>query len=144
MKKLVFLMILFFAVSVQAKDLEVVLSWDANTEGDLAGYKLYRSGIPNTDYVEIADVPASQTTYTDTFSVPDGEIQTFYYVGTAYDLTGLESEDLSNMVTALLNGNEPPAQMQNLTIEIRVIAKVDITSDGNITVSMINPETVIK
>lgn len=70
----------------------VALTWNANTESDLAGYKLYRGlfacpttgGLPTPAYKDLGKV----TTYTDT--LPTGTTAVCYSL-TAYDLSGNES-----------------------------------------------------
>ena len=66
-----------------AGNAQVALNWDDNTEGDLAGYNVYRSediGGPYTETEKIATVTASE--YTDTGLTND---TTYYYVVTALD-----------------------------------------------------------
>ena len=55
------------------------LSWDANTESDLAGYKVYM-GASSGNYPTVYDV-GNVTTYT----VGNLVSGTFYFVVTAYD-----------------------------------------------------------
>lgn len=72
-------------------DSEVTFAWDANTEVDLQGYRLYRSdtsgghvfGLSNC----IVEIPAGTEIATDP-NVPDG---TWYWVVTAFDGSGNES-----------------------------------------------------
>ena len=69
---------------------EVTFTWDANTETDLAGYKLYQSDVSG-GYVfgggnEIATIPAGTEIYTENIS--EGG---WYWVMTAYDTSGNES-----------------------------------------------------
>ena len=66
---------------------DVTLEWDPNTEPDLAGYNIYW-GYASGDYAFSADV-GNQTTYTVTGLIPG---MTYYYVATAYDTDGLESD----------------------------------------------------
>ncbi len=65
---------------------EVSLIWDANSEPDLAGYRLYY-GIASGSYSSVIDV-GNQTTYTITSLDP---AETYYIAATAYNLSGLES-----------------------------------------------------
>ncbi len=62
----------------------VPIMWDANTESDLAGYKVYRGTVSGT-YSLVEDV-GDTTNYNDI--VPDGD---YYWVVTAYDTSGNES-----------------------------------------------------
>lgn len=71
---------------------ELTLTWDPNTEPDLAGYILYW-GFSSSDYVFSVDV-GNQTSYTVTDLAPGA---TYYFAVTAYNTSGLES-DYSNEV----------------------------------------------
>ena len=80
-------LILYCAVC-EGQEASVTLTWDANVETDLAGYRLYQSlapgqhGPPN-----IAEIPAGTETYV--LTIPDA--QDTYFVLTAYDQAGNES-----------------------------------------------------
>ncbi len=65
----------------------VTLNWDANTEPDVKGYKLY-FGLESGNYVESIDVGAA-TKYTVSGLQPG---QTYYFALTAYNANGLESD----------------------------------------------------
>lgn len=60
----------------------VVLKWPANTESDIAGYRVYRDGKP------LKTITGRTTTYTDTSVVGWA---TYYYQITAFDIAGNES-----------------------------------------------------
>lgn len=60
----------------------VVLSWNANTEPDLAGYKIYRDGV----HIETV---GKVTSWTDTTVLPS---TTYTYQITAYNTSGQESQ----------------------------------------------------
>lgn len=83
---------------------DAILSWDANTESDLAGYKVYFGTAPGT-YGSPIDA-GNQTTYTVT-GLGTG---TFYFVVTAYNTSGAESNP-SNEVSKNFGGVDvtPPA-----------------------------------
>ena len=90
---------------------DVTFLWDSNTESDLAGYRLYQSdqsGVyvygPNSpDLVaEIHTGPNPGGTETVVLAIEDG---TYFFVATAYDTEGLESEP-SIEITDMFNG--PP------------------------------------
>lgn len=94
MKKLIFLMVLFFAVSAFADTYTVGLTWIAPTQNedgtpltDLDGYLLYR-GPSSGDYTESIDV-GDVTAFEWTFDAPEGS--RWYYNVTAYDLSRNES-----------------------------------------------------
>ena len=80
----------------------VTFNWDANTEQDLAGYRLYQSDTSGVYTFgagnEIKDINAGVETVV-IGDIPDG---TYYWVLTAYDTGGKESGP-SNEVTAILD-----------------------------------------
>lgn len=85
---------------------QVVFEWDANTESDLAGYRMYQSSVSG-QYVygkanAIGEIPAGTETFT-LVTLADG---TFYWVATAFDTAGNESGP-SNEVSTTINF-EPP------------------------------------
>ena len=66
----------------------ITLTWNANTENDLAGYKIYRATTSGGYGAPIATLPGNVTTY-----IASG-LQlgtTYYFVITAYDSAGNES-----------------------------------------------------
>lgn len=100
----------------------VTFGWDANSESDLAGYKLYQSASAGGPYTEVADI--SQASLADPqnpeytlANVTDG---VYFWVITAYDDADNES-GYSNEVTADLDTLSPGAPVN---IEIRIIIKV--------------------
>lgn len=109
MKKLflVLIMVLFAANAFAA---DVTLTWDANTEPDLAGYKVY-TGTNSGNYDAPVDV-GNVTEYTMT-DLQDGVFH--YFVLTAYDneTPSLES-DYSNEV--MCSNNLPPGTVINIII----------------------------
>ena len=104
---------------------DVSFRWDANTELDLAGYRLYRAETSGayTKGAYIKQIPCagsdtSCATATDV-GVPDG---TYFWVVTAYDTGGLES-DWSNEVTSTLD-SAPPAPPGHLNLWEKIIGWV--------------------
>jgi fibronectin type 3 domain-containing protein len=79
------------------------LAWDANTEADLAGYKIYRSTTPGGPYT-LSQTLGRVTTCVETTTV-DG---TYYWVATAYDNAGNES-GYSNQVSKTIDTVAPSA-----------------------------------
>lgn len=67
----------------------VFLTWNENKEADLAGYYVYRSTRSRKDYKRLTDKIIDRTTFSDTKVVSD---VTYYYVVTAVDQAGNESE----------------------------------------------------
>ena len=112
-------------VDAQTPTATVNLSWNANTESDLAGYKVYRGqgttqcGASTPLYsLVVGTTPVTvlrpATTYTDsTVARIDGPV---CYELTAYDTSGNES-GRSNRAQAVLNLN-PPSAPQNLSVVI--------------------------
>lgn len=106
MKKVILLAVIFsclVAAPVIAKDIN--FAWDANSESDLAGYRLYQSGTSGSYTYgsgnEVAEIPAG--TEVCTIDAADG---TWYWVLTAYDTNGNESGP-SNEVSANVDQTAP-------------------------------------
>jgi VCBS repeat-containing protein len=92
-----------------AGDAQVSVDWNDNGEGDLDGYRVYRSTTSGSGYGQIADV--SSSSHTDT-GVSNGT--TYYYVVTAYDTSDNES-GYSNEASATPQGDTtPPADPTGL------------------------------
>ncbi len=66
----------------------VTLTWNGNTEKDLAGYKVYRATSSGAYGAPIAAIPGNTTSYTAT-GLQFGT--TYFFVVTAYDIAGNES-----------------------------------------------------
>jgi len=89
------------ACSASARAADVTLAWDANTEADLAGYKIYYGTAPG-----VYGAPMTiglQTTYTLTNLSPG----TYYFAVTAFNTSGLES-GFSNEVSTTVSGTSSP------------------------------------
>ena len=122
MKKLLLTLIVLF-MSVSVYGLDITCQWDANTEPDLAGYRIYwkadSSGQPSGDYDGMIDV-GNVTTGT-IENLNPASIDTVYYVAiTAYDTSGLESDFSDEVNTEGLMPDEylylPPASPTGNTI----------------------------
>jgi hypothetical protein len=87
-RSLLFFSALLMAVliSVWARAEQVILAWDANTETDLAGYKIHY-GTASGSYTTHVDVH-NITTFMVTGLSPG---QTYYFAASAYDTSGSES-----------------------------------------------------
>ena len=116
MKKLIILLSIVFFVAFAIADSPCTFIWDANSETDLAGYRIYFSDAPG-DYVfggssspnflvEKPCAPGDQTCCT-YIKASLGGGPGYYYVATAYDINGFESLP-SNEVN-----NLPPGQVKN-------------------------------
>ena len=117
---LIFLITLFvcalWVLDAQAKTVGYILQWDANSEPDLAGYKIY-IGTTSRNYGQVI-IPtgdkALATTYEGTLDVPDNTETTYYFAVTAYDTAGLESEYSNEVFKEVDNKNKSPSQPKNL------------------------------
>lgn len=91
---------------------DLTFTWDANTESDLAGYRLYRSATSGNYTIgkgnELAEVPAG----TETVKVT--QIDPGYFVLTAFDNHGNES-DKSVEVESM-----PPVIPKNIQITVTI------------------------
>lgn len=132
MKKLfIAIMSIFFLTAFAHAGSDVTFQWSANSEADLAGYKLYRSATQG-DYLTSTpiDIPLSSLAdinnpaYTEE-NVPDG---TWFWIATAYDTSGNES-GYSNEVTDTLDATAP-ASPQELNIFKKIIAYIQKHYDG--------------
>ncbi len=90
-----FFILTFFSTSFAAA---LLVSWDANSEADLAGYKLYY-GTEQANYSELVDVGSVNSYIVQNLT----EGQTYYFVLTAYDRSGNESAP-SDEATATVVG----------------------------------------
>lgn len=110
-RMLLTLAIIMAATSASAATITKTLLWDANTEADIAGYRLYQSNVAGGPYTLKANVGKVTTTVvTLTATVPT----TFAWVLTALDTAGNES-GYSNEVTFLFSPDvTAPAAPGNL------------------------------
>ena len=76
----------------------VALSWNASTSSSVVGYNIYRGTVSGGPYTQVNSALDSTTSDTDS-AVQAG--QTYYYVVTAVDSTGVES-GYSNQTTAVI------------------------------------------
>ena len=86
----------------------VTLQWEANTEPDLSGYKLYQSNVTGGPYTLAQTVGTVTTTVV--AGVADGRT---CWVLTAYRATPLTESGYSNEVCYFLN-TAPPSVPRNL------------------------------
>ena len=104
--------------TVEEPDIEVIigepvtLAWDANTEPDISGYKVY-FGIESGNYTDSIDVGNITTATID--SLIEG--MTYYFAVTAYNEAGLESDYSNEVVFGVPISNKPPFA-ENLSVEL--------------------------
>lgn len=120
MKKLIIMTIVFLLLAGTAIAANVSFRWDANTETDLAGYRLYQTETSGVyiygDGNQVATIPAGTEEVT-LADVTDGQ---HYWVLTAYDMSGNES-GRSNEVSTIID-SVPPAPPGGLSIWEIIIA----------------------
>jgi len=111
---LILLIFLFVTLSFSAN--MVTLTWDLNTEPDLAGYRIYKSKISNNyNFIDANQRIDISSPNVNIFTFDDVESMT-YFVVTAYDLSNNESET-SNEVLFIADSNIP----DSLTINLEVL-----------------------
>jgi Cep192 domain 4/HYDIN/CFA65/VesB-like, Ig-like domain len=76
----------------------VALSWNPSASTGVIGYNVYRGGVSGGPYARINSAMEAGTTYTDNNVIAG---QTYYYVTTAVDGTGIES-GYSNQTQAVI------------------------------------------
>ena len=99
MKTLVLLLTL---IAIPAYAANVTFEWDANSESDLAGYKLYQSNTSGEYTDSVVSIPAG----TETVMLPDITDGEYFWVLTALDTSDNESE-YSDEVTLTIDGTPP-------------------------------------
>ena len=127
MKRLIlFFLMTLIPVVVFAES--ITLQWEPNTETDLAGYKIHYGETSGGPYPFVADVgKPDPTRYTVTELIVG---KTYYFVATAYDLDGNES-DSSNEVSHTIEDLIPP----NAPIGLRKILVIIDMQTGKVTVT---------
>jgi hypothetical protein len=109
---------LLLALAVQARAEQVSLAWDANTEPDLGGYKLYY-GTASQAYSQVIDV--GKGTQVTVSNLNQGV--TYFFAVTAYNLQGAES-DYSNEI------HQSVLRQYRLTVNKRGSGDGLISGDG--------------
>jgi endoglucanase len=104
MKKTLLILFAVLAVAAAAYAAVTNLAWDANTEADLAGYKLYQGTKAGGPYTYVQTI-AKGTLAAVTANLTDG---TYCWVLTAYDSSGNES-GYSNEVCRTIDTVAPAA-----------------------------------
>jgi hypothetical protein len=98
---------------------EVKLTWNPNTETDLAGYRIYQSNTSQTynrATNKVADIPAlPNQTKVATLNVTPEDGRPVYFVATVYDTSGNESGN-SNEVVWTVKDSIPPTPPSMLSV----------------------------
>lgn len=137
MKKLVLIIVLLVMFAVPALASTVTFRWDANTESDLWGYKLYQAETAGGPYTHtqvvgegnlVAIIPLTLQGFDPAnpeFTLLDVADGTHFWVLTARDIANNESGN-SNEVTASVD-TTPPAPPGGLTVwEVILAALKDV------------------
>ena len=111
------------------------LAWTANSEPDLAGYKVYRSTIPGFAVNFTSDVPIAQPTVS-SYSDTDNLIAstTYYYRVVAVDTSGNigELSDEGSATTAAVVGDTtPPSKVLGLAVGSITPNSIDLSWTSN-------------
>ncbi|MDV6375365.1 malectin domain-containing carbohydrate-binding protein [Deinococcus arenicola] len=100
-------------LTATASSAGIVLKWTANTEADLAGYRVLRSPIAGGPFTVLTPTPLTASTYTDTSAQPG---QMAYYQVVAVDKKGNASGPASASAIRPLGADvTPPAVPTALT-----------------------------
>lgn len=87
----------------------VILAWDANPEPDIAGYRIYQS---QQSGVYDPQAPAAETGTETTVTLGDLQYgETYYFVATAFNTSGLES-DYSNEIAFTVTARPDPLTLE--------------------------------
>jgi hypothetical protein len=88
----------------------VTLAWDANSEPDLAGYKVYW-GRASRQY-DNSPVPTVAPSANPTYTTPALANGTWYFAVTAYNTAGLETGYSNEVSTTIATAPEPPKNLR--------------------------------
>lgn len=109
-------------LTAKASDSQVSLSWNANSETDLAGYNVYRSTTSGSGYTKVNGSLVTGTSFNNT-GLTNGT--TYYYVVTAVDSSANQSPH-SNQASATPEAATAPAGPADLTAAKRIQGTVRI------------------
>lgn len=118
MKKILWGMLITFLLTLSCIfAAEVKLQWDANTESDLAGYKVYY-GQTSRNY----GIPIDVGNITNAIVTNLTEGMTYYFAATAYSDSGLESPYSIEVVYTI-----PVTEIILPMTEVEVLPEIDET-----------------
>jgi len=129
-KTAIIFMILFLSAGMALAGTDVTLQWQANTEPDLAGYRVYRGTQAGGPYTQVGTDIACGPNVEECCTFVDQGLSdgTYFWVATAFDTGGLESE-YSNEVTATLDSTAP-APPKEMNVFKKVIAYIKKYYEG--------------
>ena len=128
------------ATGAFAETRSVTLSWDANTEPDIAGYKVYW-GTSSGVYDQFSVVSKTTTSVSDL--TVGGR---YYFAVTAYNEAGLESgysEEISAIVGSP-GSTQAPQYLLNISTRVRVRGGDDVMIGGFIIEGDTNKDIVVR
>ena len=139
---------LYVSFEASAFGRDITLAWDANTEPNLAGYKVYYgtaqggpykgSGSPDGASPVIVPLSSLQNPANPEYTVHGLPESTYYFVATAYNGEGLESR-YSNEATAPVSTTPPPSP-QNAA---PVLSSLEVNGQGGSTTVYTNNRNVV-
>ncbi len=99
----------------------VSVTWNKNTESDLAGYKIYKRALPSQDFGQpvFSGMPSNPSSPSTTVSGLSGGT-TYGFIATAFDMSGNESGPSTEKQISIPTGTPPPPSstlsISNLTV----------------------------
>lgn len=114
MRAFLLAIVFVFAYAIAALSADVQVSWQANAEPDIAGYRIYAGTAPGV-YGTPVDV-GNATVYLLHLSPAIG--QAFFFAVTAYDTSGNESAK-SGEVSAFVPDKTAPGAPGQITVVVR-------------------------
>lgn len=108
------MIVMIFYGSAFGATLNLKATWTANTESDMASYKLYRTDVTRT---LIGTIAHPTTTYNFSVTVPDNSAGTLTFVLTAVDTNNNESVDSTPASYSYNLDTTPPSGPRNLSVQ---------------------------
>ena len=126
---------LFVSPAYSASSIQ--LTWNANTESDLAGYKIYKRTLPSQDFGQpiFSGMPNNPSSPSTTVSGLSGGA-TYGFIATAFDTSGNESAPSTEAPITLPTSPPPPPPPADTTAPtVTLTAPSAGTVSGTVTVS---------
>jgi chitinase len=131
---MVIIVLLCITVAAPSHAMDVTLAWDANSESDLAGYKIYYGTHSGPPYSNTMNVPLTLQSFNP--DSPQYTVQgltngvTYYFVATAYNTQDVES-DYSNEVYNDISASNPAPSISLLEVNGSSGSTTVYTNDPN-------------
>jgi len=142
---IVFILSLYNACFATAGDGIANFSWLPNTESDLAGYKIHYGINPNGPYDSVVDAgnppPVDGRIKGSVSGLTEGV--TYYFVATAYNTSGLESEFSSEVTYTCPSTNQPDTTPPAGTIVIAAGSASTLIQNVTLTLSASDTEGTV-